>query len=222
MTPGLPSFTPYILLSNIKEETLPPPWWWDPRSPSSHQPCPHGWGQQCGAQPRRESHGELSVPQDTSAGARKRDGSTILWLQHPCHAASCHPRTGPHETAAPRVNGARWEGLPLRTAPGLGTAGRDRWAQVALGRTLSPSSRNRSPERGAGDVQRRGDGFSHALFPCPNPSPCSTRGVISDGVADSELSGSPGGTTRCPEGRRAPCEPRLCLSLLSCGPTGSP
>lgn len=139
----------------------------------------------------------------------------------PCRAASCHPRTGPHETAVPRVNRARREGLPLRTVLGLGTAGRDRWAQVAPGRTLSPSSRNRSPERGAGDVQRRGDGFSHALFPCPNPSPCSTRGVISDDEADSELSGSagcassaPGGTTRCPEGRRAPQTPTLPFPAL--------
>lgn len=58
----------------------------------------------------------------------------------------------------------------------LGPARRDRWAQVALGGTLSPSGRNRSPERGAGDAQSRGDGFSHAPFPCPHPGPCSAQG----------------------------------------------
>ena len=46
---------------------------------------------------------------------------------------------------------------------------------MALGGTLSPSSRKRSPERGAGDAQRRGDGFSHAPFPCLDPGPSSVQ-----------------------------------------------
>lgn len=72
----------------------------------------------------------------------------------------------------------------------LGPARRDRWAQVASGGTLSPSGRNRSPKRGAGDAQRCGDGFSHAPFPCPHPGPCSAQGSYPPSPASPALPSS--------------------------------
>lgn len=95
--------------------------------------------------------------------------------------AECDPAAG----SPPSLHGATWngsvlapklvlqEGQPGRGCQG-GTDGR-RWPWEG---TLSPSSRNRSPERGAFDSQCRGDGFPHAPFPCLDPSPAAPRAMI--------------------------------------------
>lgn len=68
-----------------------------------------------------------------------------------------HPRTGTCGQQHPAAE----------TGPPEGTDGH-RWPREG---TRSPSGSNRSPERGAGDAQRCGDGLSHAPFPCPAPGP---------------------------------------------------